>query len=342
MGLPIWKSYSSETIVFPHCLSDQFQGLTSLRQLELLGNQIPSLSANQFQGLTNLQKLSLYDNHISSLSANQFQGLTGLESLSLWRNQIPSLSANQFHDLTNLWASSSRLKTEISTLSANQFQGLSRLEVLGLGYNQISSLCPGQFRGLTEIWRLDLEYNQITSLDLTGLETTELRMFSIRGNPITRVVLADATLTQTPFNALMVGHAVTSGVDGCTEIRGIASMDFTGADMTGVEQFDEMFAMADLEELVLTEVVFSDAIVADGYAEAWDLISALEANKLDSLTVDWSLYNAMKTNLDAWDAEAGNVLTVVPEPSMMTFLLLGGLMLMLRCGRVAARLTQRT
>jgi hypothetical protein len=72
------------------------------------------------------------------------------------------------------------------------------------------------------------------------------------------------------------------------------------------------------------------------------LICALDSKRLDALTVDWSLYHAMKTNLDAWDAGAGNVLTVVPEPSMMAFFFLGGLVLMLQRGSVAARLTQRT
>ena len=93
---------------------------------------------------------------------------------------------------------------------------------------------------------------------------------------------------------------------------------------------DAMFALGDVETLILTDVVFSNAIITAGYAEVWDLISALEAQQLDALTVNEQLYAAMQTDLDAWDAGANNVLTVVPEPATLSLLALGGLVLIRR------------
>ncbi|MEE8451961.1 MAG: PEP-CTERM sorting domain-containing protein [Thermoguttaceae bacterium] len=261
-------------------------------------------SLDGINGYTNLIELWLGGNQISSLAANQFQGLSRLGHLELNNNQI-------------------------SSLAANQFQGLTNLSILHLFDNQISSLNTNPFQGLANLEYLWLNDNQISSLDLTGLEATRLSGFYIAGNPITEVILADTTLSQTTFDALMIADRTFTARIGIAELAGIASADFTAADMVGVDQFDEMFGMADLQTLILTDALFSEAIVADGYAEVWDLITALDANRLDALTVNRQLYTAMQTNLDTWDAGPGNVLTVVPEPSTLALLAIASLALLL-------------
>jgi len=333
--------------------ADQFQGLTNLQDLRLGDNQITSLSANQFQYQPNLQHLGLDVNQISSLDpkafeglsdltilylsynqipslcADQFQGLGNLEELNLQLSQISSIDANAFQGLGNVWVLSLRYN-QLSSLSANQFQGLTNLLYLDLAGNPISSLSPNAFKGLGNLLDLSLESTQISLLDLTGFEATALTRFDIEGNPVTEVILADATLSQVTFNAVMKGHETNSFFVGIAEVAGIASVDFIGADMSGVDQLDAMFAMGDVETLILTDVVFSNAIITAGYTEVWDLISALEAQQLDALTVNEQLYAAMQTNLDAWDAGADNVLTVVPEPATLALLALGGLALIRR------------
>jgi len=182
--------------------------------------------------------------------------------------------------------------------------------------------------------KLLLSGNQISSFDLTGFEATALTMFAMNDNSTTEVILADAILSQVTFDTLMIGSRdYPSFYPGMAEVPNIARVDFTGADMSGVDQLDEMFAMEDLETLILTDVVFSDAIVAGSHAETWDLICALEAQKLDALTVNQQLYAAMQTNLDTWDAGPNNVLTVIPEPCTLVLLALGGCALLLRRGR---------
>lgn len=320
----------------PRLDAEQFQGMTNLQTLWLSNNRISSLSANQFQGLTKLQSLWLNDNDISSLSTDQFQGMTNLETLYLDSNHILSLDADQFQGMTKL-QDLSLFDNQLSSLSANQFQGMTDLWRLTLSHNQLSSLNANQFRGLTSLRVLELKSNQLSSLDLTGFEATELIRFRIRWNPITEVILTDTTLSQTTFDTLMIGNSVPSNDIGIAELAGIASVDFTAADMAGVVHFDRMFAMADLQTLTLTDVLFSDTIVADGYAEVWDLISALDANRLDALTVDEQLYAAMQTNLDTWDAGPNNVLTVVPEPSTLALLAIAGLALLLWRKRATSR-----
>jgi len=89
-------------------------------------------------------------------------------------------------------------------------------------------------------------------------------------------------------------------------------METSTVDVAGLNQFDTMSAMADLETLTLTDVLFSEAIIADGYAEVWDLISALDDQKLDALTI-------------------------VPEPSTLALLTVAGLALFLWRRRATSR-----
>ncbi len=309
--------------------ANQFQGLGSLEVLYLEGNQITSVDANAFQGLPDLTRLRLDNNQVSSLSANQFQGLGSLVELGLDFNQISSMDSNAFLGLGDMWELSLR-NNQVSSLSADQFQGLTNLGYLDLEGNPISSLSANAFRGLGNLLDLGLGLNQISSLDLTGLEATALTAFDIKENPITEVILADATLSQVTFDAVMKGHETNSFFVGVAELAGVVAADFSGADMSGVDQLDEMFAMGDAETLILTDVAFSNAIITAGYAEVWDLVSALEAQQLDALTVNEQLYAAMQINLDTWDAGAGNVLTVVPEPATLSLLALGGLALIRR------------
>jgi len=252
-----------------------------------------------------------------------------LEDLNLQVNQISVIDADAFQGLDNVgtieigWNS-------ISSLTADHFRGLVNLQYLSCRSNQITSLSPNTFQGLNSLLSLNLRDNQISSLDLTGFEATALTLFDIDTNPIADVVLTDAILSQITFNTLMRGHDSASSYDGIAELAGIGSVDLSGADLSGIDQFDEMFGMADLETLILTDVVFSNAVITAGYTEVWDLISALEAQQLDALTVNEQLYAAMQTNLDAWDTGADNVLTVVPEPATLSLLVLGGLALLRR------------
>ncbi|MBN2022885.1 MAG: PEP-CTERM sorting domain-containing protein [Pirellulales bacterium] len=298
-------------------------------------------SADGVSSFTHLRTLELGFNGITSLAAGQFLGLVNLDTLNLEFNEISSVAPYAFEGLTNL--TKLRLVSHgISSVDADVFQGLSRLEHLNMalafasttGRNRMT-LDPGVFRGLPSLKTLDLFDSCIYSLDLTGFNASALAGFDIAWNPVEEVVLTEAILSQNTFDTLMNGssswHDDTPGI---ASRDGVALADFRRADMSGVNQLDTMFFMHDLETLILTDVIFSDSIIAEGYAEVWDLISALDAKKLDALTVNQELYAAMRTDLDAWDAGPGNVLTVVPEPSALALLACVGLALVLRRRRM--------
>ena len=90
--------------------------------------------------------------------------------------------------------------------SVSNIEGLQyavNLNELALVYNQISDISA--VSGLTNLGGLLLLDNQIETMNLSNSNLSSLQSFDIRGNPLTDVILANATLSQTTFDILMNG-----------------------------------------------------------------------------------------------------------------------------------------
>ena len=64
-------------------MATHFQGLKSLKKLDLSDNQFNKIFANTFQELSNLNELSLAGNQLNSTSVVSFVGLENLLNLDL-------------------------------------------------------------------------------------------------------------------------------------------------------------------------------------------------------------------------------------------------------------------
>lgn len=303
-------------------------GLTKLIALDLCHNEISDISA--VSGLTQLTYLHSYSNQISDISA--LSGLTSLDSLALGTNQIGdispiagltslttlSLHTNQVNDISAVGGLTNLNKlylfnNQISDISA--VSGLTNLTYLDLGYNEISDISA--VAGLTNLTYLSLCRNQIETMSFCHSDLSSLENFHIAGNPLTEVLLADATLSQTTFNAFMDGRG--TNYTGIAELTGVLSLDMSGVDFAGISDLSEMYTMDDLESLLL-----AGATNLDG-SQVVSLI--FELNSLDRLDVRglWNNFDgATQCTLNAWDAAEGNMLiTGVPEPSTLVLLVMG-------------------
>ena len=278
-----------ETVVRDY-LNIQTGDITDTDMASLMGSFVADdRSISNIHGMeyaTNLTNLDLDSNEISNISP--LSGLTNLTRLDLYCNRI----------------------SDISSLS-----GLTNLTELYLDSNQISDTSP--LSGLTNLTKLTLSNNlYIEMLDLHGSNFSSLYYFDIGDNPVTEVCLANATLSQPTFNALMDDGELYH--DGIADSRGIVKLDLSGVDFGNISDFSKMYTMDDLETLLLT-----DATNLDGNeVVAW-------TGELDSL--NWldvvGLWDSFDTNaqnsLLAWDAIDGNTLvySAVPEPATLTMLL---------------------
>ena len=156
--------------------TEDFDGLPSLTELSLRGNQLSSLPEDVFSGLSALTRLDLDDNQLSSLPEDVFSGLSSLSLLNLYDNQLSSLPAGLFSGLSSL-TSLGLADNQLSSLPAGVFSGLSYLSWLDLRNNQLSSLPAGVFSGLSSLTSLWLFDNQLSSLPedvFSGLSSLEL------------------------------------------------------------------------------------------------------------------------------------------------------------------------
>ena len=125
-----------------HLKTGDFDGLTTLKTLNLAETQLSTLPADIFEGLTSLTWIRLDNNQLVSLPADLFEGLTALENIQLHSNQL-------------------------SSLPSDLFEGLTSLTYLTLNNNQLSSLPDGIFEGLTALRTVRLVGNAVDPVPLT-------------------------------------------------------------------------------------------------------------------------------------------------------------------------------
>ncbi len=127
-------------------------GMTGIRHLSLIGNDLDSKDLAVLSGLTGLEELCLGWNQIEDIA--MLKDLTNLTTLSLWGNQI----------------------SDISPVS-----GMKQLTYLDFSDNKVSDI--GALKGLENLQELWMYQNSTAKLDaLRPLD--KLSVLMLRGNPV--------------------------------------------------------------------------------------------------------------------------------------------------------------
>ena len=166
---------------------------TSLKGLNLAGNQIKVIKTNDTSYLHNLRSLSLNNNGIGKLESGAFNGLENLNTLYLSQNHIGVLSGSIFQplrNLTHLYLGNNNLhqifqilfeplaslrKLDLSgngccdRMQVNTFESLTSLRYLHLERNNLSDVFAGKygsqlFKGLTELKEIHISSNNIQTV----------------------------------------------------------------------------------------------------------------------------------------------------------------------------------
>ncbi len=180
---------SGRTLTLP---ADIFDGLTSLEELDLGRNAIPSLPTGVFDDLTVLTDLNLNGGDIASVSANVFSRLSNLELLNL-TSSAPALPAGIFDGLTKLTRlvlHSPSLSSGLTSIRSDLFDELTALESLSLQGFSLSTLPADIFDNLARLTELIIGNNGLTSLpagifnNLPGLTTLYVAGEAISSLPL--------------------------------------------------------------------------------------------------------------------------------------------------------------
>ena len=167
--------------------SGDFDGLTSLTELDLTATNLSSLPDDIFDDLTSLTHLDFFVNPLSSLPEGIFDNLTSLTHLNLDFNFIQTIPDNIFDNLTSLKI----LEFEggrLASLPEGVFDNLTALTRLDLDYQRISTLPDGILKNLTNLEILELSSNNLsvipagTFVGLTKIK--ELYLYDNTVNPL--------------------------------------------------------------------------------------------------------------------------------------------------------------
>lgn len=289
------------------------QNLTDLETLMLYDNQITDASLLAIQGLTKMRHLILSDNGLSDVTP--LRNMTDMRELELDNNQISDITS--LENMVDAWGLELH-NNQISDISV--LSGLPNVTRLWLWNNLVTDTTPLQ--NMKKLRDLRLDDNQIAILNLAGSDLSGLQEFSIAGNPLTGVILADATLSQAGFDALMYDENTYR--DGIAELPGVLTLDMSGVDFAGVSDFSKMYAMSDLQELLLSGAMN----LGGGQVSA--MVGELDSLNLLDVTGLWDTFDPFtQASLNSWGSAPGNTL-LVPEPATLSLLTLGGIGVLMR------------
>ena len=250
-------------------------GAARITRLDIWGQGLTSLQAGDFNGLTSLRELDLRNNHLVGLTANDplFAGLPsevelrlggqktpaisvcdrtpqvrdaimaaantedcaavdadGIRAIRIDRQGLTSLQAGDFDGLTKLKKWLYLQENQLTGLPEGVFDGLTNLQWLHLSDNQLTWLPEGVFDGLTNLQRLHLSDNQLAGLPegvFDGL--TNLQILHLDNNQLT--VLPEGLFDGlTNLQEIWLGYNQLAGLpeglfDGLTSLRYIGLGD---------------------------------------------------------------------------------------------------------------------
>ena len=130
----------------------RLEGLTSLEQLDLSGNQLSGpIPKELFESLTSLEFVDLSGNQLSGpIPEELFKGLTSLQTVNLSGNQLSGSIPDQlFEGLTSLWEVDLSGNQLSGPIPEELFESLTSLELVYFSGNQLSGPIPEElFKGL--------------------------------------------------------------------------------------------------------------------------------------------------------------------------------------------------
>ncbi|MBI9017627.1 MAG: leucine-rich repeat protein [Phycisphaerae bacterium] len=310
-----------------------FAGLNKLRVLFLQGNQIAGIGANSFAEMRDLEVLMLGDNELTSIGANTFAGLgklntliiddndiqviqpgafvglINLENLMLSRNNISSIASGSFAGLGNL-AYLYLGQNQISKVNAGVFDELHKLKHLSLVYSDIGEVAEGIFSGFPNLESLALSHNHIQNLNLKNAELNHLKDFNAINSYITKVDLSYSKLSGDTLTVLVAGNWYGGHNDGLVANPDLDEFDLSNADLSELNSISELARMVTIKTLNISNVTWSQSVIASGYQPLAQVLNALEQGRLAQLTIDIKLYDFGKDYFDTWDALEGNTLLI--------------------------------
>ena len=162
-----------------------FNGLTKLTKLYIVGNEISEIIPGTFENVISLEFLDLKYNRLEHLDSAVFSGLVNLKCIDLSGNNLQYLHPDTFLWLPNIQNVSLYGNRGLQVPTDRHFVQSHSLSQLLMSDCNISSLSVETFANVSALERLDLRYNNLTTVDINILKALpQLSTLYLQGNPL--------------------------------------------------------------------------------------------------------------------------------------------------------------
>jgi len=187
--MPLLPGCSSNELAY--VAANALADMSSLRFLDLSGNDLLSVDGTLLHGKPLLQRVVLRDNRLASLPTGLFSGCASLIYIDASSNTISRIEAGVFGaaGLPNLYGldlSNNRL----SAMDGVLLPAVPSLAQVDISGNRLTALDPGCFLGLRNLTLLGLHDNRIPGDALTGQllgDLGALLTLTLQNNPLLRL-----------------------------------------------------------------------------------------------------------------------------------------------------------
>ncbi len=164
-----------------------FDGLISLTDLEIKGQDLILLRSDIFSGLDNLETLEVKSPSLTTIHTGAFEGIPKVKNLRLQGNSVKAVPRGTFQRLENLQIL--RLHGDgINSLPIGLFSGLERLRALDLHVGGVKNLTHGVLTGMPNLRSLHFRNEATGALEsgaFSGLGN--LQALYLEGSGITKM-----------------------------------------------------------------------------------------------------------------------------------------------------------
>jgi hypothetical protein len=162
-----------------------FNGLTKLKNLSLWKNEITEIIPGTFEKMSRLEYLDLMDNRIERLELDVFSGLINLQIVYLGFNNLQYIHPHTFVGLPNLQSLYLSNNAELPVPTDRHFINSHSLKQLDISGCYVSSVSFETFANVSVLETLDLNYNNLTTVDINILKTLpKLSTLYLYDNPL--------------------------------------------------------------------------------------------------------------------------------------------------------------
>lgn len=161
-------------------VENQFKGLSKLKYLNLMHNNIENVTGDAFIDLINLEEMDLAENKIQILEEKTFASLKAMKKLHLRDNKIRNFHPGIFKNLVNIEFINLR-GNEIEILDDKIFENLADLKLIFIYKNKLKGIPKALFKNNLKLEIIWLHENKIEIIDdnmfdhLLNLKTVDLR-----------------------------------------------------------------------------------------------------------------------------------------------------------------------